>query len=288
MVSYVQYCFMIYLAISILWKIFKWSIHRITVRWAVSTLWRGLCCIFMSTFYKTMFSLTTHVHTWALSILWNQPLISNTHTLTMPLTSGLMDAFMKPLLVTMNRVYWKYPAGPQWVWVPLRTRFSWRYRSPYFTCSARRTFTHTHAQTCKALCWVVVGLIKFIVIIYACLPPGEASAISFLRPQWRTRPSACRHRWWRLGCTGECGCLRPSAQGSHNPSKETHAQHLSMQGVTDRDHMHNPPACSGSTMRRSTSSPSKTTLPQVGEYGAGRVPERVPTGFVFSDTVQLI
>ena len=178
----------------------------------------------------------------------------------------------------MNSVYWKYPAGPQCVWVPLRTTLSWRYRSPYFSCSACRTCTHTHTHTltlsvsfyfllfilclkrwlCSIICvdFVLIlfynlNIIRHVwcraelkwihwvhhikgavcrnwpavcvcVCVCVCVPPVVASVRSFPRRRWRTRLSASRRRWWRLGCTGGCVCLQLSAEGLRNPSEHTH------------------------------------------------------------------
>ena len=50
-------------------------------------------------------------------------------------------------LAITNVVYWKYPAGPECVWVPLRITLSLLYREPYLFCSLLRTLKKKKEQS---------------------------------------------------------------------------------------------------------------------------------------------
>lgn len=70
-------------------------------------------------------------------------------TFTIPVTMYWKVRLLNPSLAMTNIVYWKYPAGPECVWVPLRITLSLLYREPYLLCSLFRTFRKKEKRTNK-------------------------------------------------------------------------------------------------------------------------------------------
>lgn len=77
-------------------------------------------------------------------LLWaegeQRPQGGSSPTCMMPETMCWKVRLLNPSLAITNTVYWKNPAGPECVWVPLRITLSLLYREPYLFRSLFRTF----------------------------------------------------------------------------------------------------------------------------------------------------